>query len=229
MTRTALITGANRGIGLEVCRQLGQKSMRVILTARDEALGERAASELRREGSDVRVEVLDVSLDDSVTSCAEWLRTDGVHVDILVNNAGIYPPGDLLNTSWEVFRETLEINFLGAVRTCRAFVPAMLREGFGRVVNVSSGLGSFSDGLGGPAAYSISKAALNALTLQLAGEVRGDVKVNAACPGWVRTRMGGASAPVRVEDAADTIVWLATLPSDGPSGGFFRRRRRIAW
>ena len=177
----------------------------------------------------MRPEVLDVSSERSVWLCAARLERTEERVDVLVNNAAIYPPGSLVGTSPEVLRETLAINFLGAVWTCQAFVPGMLRRRYGRVVNVSSGSGSMAEGLEGPAAYCLSKAALNAFTVKLASEVRGDVKVNAVCPGWVRTRMGGRRAPVSVERGAETAVWLATLPVDGPSGGFFRNRRPIAW
>jgi len=228
--RIVLVTGANRGIGFEVCRQLGRLGLRVFLTARDRERGERATAELAAAGIDVRFEPLDVSDRASVVACAERLRRDGHQVDVLVNNAGIYPTGAVLKTTPDVFRQTLDTNFFGAVWTCQAFVPAMIRSGYGRVVNVSSGYGAFAEDLEGPAAaYSLSKAALNALTLKMASEVRGDVKVNAACPGWVRTRMGGPGATVSVEDGADTIVWLATLPASGPSGGFFRERKRIGW
>jgi NAD(P)-dependent dehydrogenase (short-subunit alcohol dehydrogenase family) len=128
----------------------------------------------------------------------------------------------------ETFRRALEINTLGPFRICQAFVPAMVRRGYGRVVNVSSGGGSFGEGMG-PVAYGASKAALNALTVKVAEVARGDVKVNAMCPGWVRTGMGGAGAPRSPEQAADTMVWLATLPPDGPNGGFFRDRKPIPW
>ncbi len=229
MGRTALVTGANRGIGLEVCRQLARAGLDVLLGARDPAAGADAAAGLASQGLRVRPEILDVASDASVASCAERLRADGTEVEVLVNNAGVYPEGTVLSATWEAFRLALEVNFLGALRTCRAFVPAMVRAGYGRVVNVSSGYGSFEEGLEGPAAYGLSKAALNALSVKLASEVSGDVKVNAACPGWVRTRMGGAGATRSVEKGAETIVWLATLPAGGPSGGFFRDRRRIAW
>ena len=228
-TRTALVTGANRGIGFEICRQLGRRGLRVVLTGRDAAGVARAAARLVGLGLAVRPEVLDVSSERSVWLCAARLERAEERVDVLVNNAAIYPPGSLVGTSPEVLRETLAINFLGAVWTCQAFVPGMLRRRYGRVVNVSSGSGSMAEGLEGPAAYCLSKAALNAFTVKLASEVRGDVKVNAVCPGWVRTRMGGRRAPVSVERGAETAVWLATLPVDGPSGGFFRNRRPIAW
>lgn len=228
--RTALVTGANRGIGFEVCRQLGHKGLRIILTARNPERGERAAARLQTEGLDVRFELMDVSDRGPIVACADRLRRGGLHVDVLVNNAAIYPTGPVLKTTPETFCETLDTNFLGAVWTCQAFVPAMLRAGYGRIVNVSSGYGAFAEDLEGPAAaYSLSKAALNALTLRLARELRGDVKANAVCPGWVRTRMGGPGATVSVADGADTVVWLATLAASGPNGGFFRERRSIPW
>jgi len=227
--RTALVTGANRGIGFEVARQLAARGLRIVLTARDAAELERAASMLASEGVRPRAEVLDVSSEASVAACAGRLRAAGIEVDVLVNNAAIYPEGDVLATPAAVFREAFDTNALGALWTCQAWVPGMLARGYGRIVNVSSEYGSLSDGLEGPAAYGITKAALNALTIRLARDVRGDVKVNAVCPGWVRTRMGGAGATRGVEKGAETIVWLATLPANGPSGGFFRDRKPIPW
>lgn len=227
--RTALITGANRGLGLETSRVLARLGHRVILTGRDPQGVARAAARLRDEGLDVAGETLDVGRPHAAERLAAKLHVHGERVDVLVNNAAIYPPGGVLATSRETFEEVFAINFFGALWTCQAFVPAMVRRGYGRVVNVSSGSGSFAENLEGPAAYSISKAALNALTMKLATEVRGDVKVNAVCPGWVRTRMGGRNAEIPVEEGADTIVWLATLPKRGPSGGLFRDRRRIRW
>jgi NAD(P)-dependent dehydrogenase (short-subunit alcohol dehydrogenase family) len=232
--RTALVTGANRGIGLEVCRQLGRRGLRVVLTGRDGAAAREAATLLRVEGLDVLDAILDVRQEGAAAILAERLRQAGIRVDVLVNNAAVYPEGSLLEAPPEAFREALETNVMGALWACRAFVPDMLSAGYGRVVNVSSDYGSFGAGLEGPAAYSLSKAALNALTVKLAAAVSGDVKVNAAHPGWVRTRMGGAaslrsSVARSAEDAARGIVWLATLSSRGPNGGFFRDHRRIAW
>lgn len=229
MARTALVTGANRGIGLEVCRQLAHKGLDVVLTARDPALGRAAAEALGAAGAPVRFEPLDVADPAAVAALAARLAADGVRVDVLVNNAGVYPDGRLLDTAPDAMAEALAVNCRGAFHCCRAFVPGMVAAGYGRVVNVSSGAGSFDDGIPGPAAYGISKAALNALTLKLALEVPEGVKVNAVCPGWVRTRMGGDGAPRGVARGAEGIVWAATLPDGGPSGGFFRDRRLIPW
>jgi NAD(P)-dependent dehydrogenase (short-subunit alcohol dehydrogenase family) len=228
LDRTALVTGGNRGIGYEACRQLARAGLRVVLTARDAARGEGAAGALRDEGLKVLFEQLDVTDGGSVEACARRLSDAGTDIDVLVNNAGVYPTEGVFQVDEETFRRALEINTLGPFRTCRAFVPAMVWRGYGRVVNVSSGGGSFGEGIG-PVAYGASKAAQNALTVKVAVAVRGDVKANAMCPGWVRTDMGGAGAPRSPEQAADTLVWLATLPPDGPNGGFFRDRRPIPW
>jgi NAD(P)-dependent dehydrogenase (short-subunit alcohol dehydrogenase family) len=202
--------------------------MKVVLAARDPERGEQAAQELRDEGLDVAYERLDVADSHSVEVCARRLADAGTEVDVLVNNAGVYPTEGVFSVSEEAFEMALEVNTLGPFRTCRAFVPMMLQRGYGRVVNISSGGGSFGEGLG-PAAYAVSKVALNALTVKVSQAVRGDVKVNAMCPGWVRTDMGGSGAPRSTEEAADTLVWLATLSEDGPNGGFFRDRKPIPW
>jgi NAD(P)-dependent dehydrogenase (short-subunit alcohol dehydrogenase family) len=202
--------------------------MKVVLAARDPERGEQAAQELRDEGLDVAYERLDVADSHSVEECARRLADAGTEVDVLVNNAGVYPTEGVFSVSEEAFEMALEVNTLGPFRTCRAFVPMMLQRGYGRVVNISSGGGSFGEGLG-PAAYAVSKVALNALTVKVSQAVRCDVKVNAMCPGWVRTDMGGSGAPRSTEEAADMLVWLATLSEDGPNGGFFRDRKPIPW
>lgn len=223
------MTGGNRGIGFEVCRQLARSGLRVILGSRDLGRGRDAARGLAAEGLDVSVDELDVGDPESVRACARRLEEGGTHVDVLINNAGVYPTTGILQVDEATAEEALQINLLGALRTCQAFVPGMVARGYGRVVNVSSGGGSLTEGVPGPGAYGFSKAALNALTRMVANAVRGDVKVNAVCPGWVATDMGGTAAPRSPDQAADTIVWLATLPEDGPTDGFFRDRRPIPW
>lgn len=231
--RVAVVTGANRGIGLEVCRQLAGKGLRVVLTARDAARGEAAARALAAQGGEVGFHPLDVTDAAQVEALARWLDHTLGGADVLVNNAGILPEGrgrGVLEVDGRVFRETHETNFMGPLLLCQALVPGMLERGYGRVVNLSSGLGQLEDMGDGSPAYRASKAALNALTRMVSSATRGrGVLVNSMCPGWVRTHMGGPGAPRSVEQGADTAVWLATLPANGPTGGFFRDRRPIAW
>jgi NAD(P)-dependent dehydrogenase (short-subunit alcohol dehydrogenase family) len=217
-TRTALVSGANRGIGLEVARQLGRLGHRVLLGAREPARGEEAAARLRAEGIDITPVTLDVADPRSVGR----LTAEGHDVDVLVNNAGVVLDEGKrpLDLDEETVRATLEVNLMGALRLAQAVAPGMAARGWGRVVNVSSGMGQLAEMGGGSLAYRLSKASLNVLTRVLAHELRGQgVKVNSACPGWVRTDMGGASAPRTVGQGAETIVWLATLPDDGPQAG----------
>jgi NAD(P)-dependent dehydrogenase (short-subunit alcohol dehydrogenase family) len=229
--RVALVTGANRGLGFAIARGLAQRGLGVVVAARDVAAGEEAAALLRAEGHGARFVEFDVARPGAARDCAAQLRASGEYIDVLVNNAGIEPPGDALGASDEDLRATLDTNLFGAWFACRAFVPPMIERGYGRVVNVTSDFGSFGLGLKGPAPYSVSKAALNAVTVKLAQAIPAgvDVKVNALNPGWVRTRMGGADARLSPEEGADTVLWLATLPADGPHGGFFQERGPIPW
>ncbi len=211
--KTALVTGANRGIGLEVCRQLAAHGLRLIATSR------------RGESGTQRLDVTDAA---SIRACAAAVGP----IDVLVNNAAILiaENDDLLDTSVDDVRATFETNVFGVWAVCQAFVPGMVERRYGRVVNVSSAAGQLSSMRAYAPAYSMSKAALNALTIQLAAAVQGSgVLVNCVNPGWVRTRMGGRSAPRSVEQGADTIVWAATLPDDGPTGQFLSDRRPIPW
>jgi len=231
--RVAVVTGGNRGIGLEICRQLARADLRVVLTARDVREGEAAALGLSREGADVHFHRLDVTDPAQVQALAQWLEGAFGGADVLVNNAGILPEGrgrGVLQVQAQEFRDTCETNFIGPLLLCQALVPSMMSHHYGRVVNVSSGLGQLQDMGDGTPAYRASKAALNALTRMVSAASRGrGVLVNALCPGWVRTRMGGANATRPVEQGADTAVWLATLPAEGPTGGFFRDRTPIPW
>jgi len=201
----------------------------VVLTARRTDDAVEAARGLQAEGLDVEPEQLDLGDEVSVNACAARLERAGRRIDALVNNGGVLFDGDVLSTTPDDFRRAIDVNLLGALWCCRAFVPGMVVRKYGRVVNVSSGWGSFAEGLDGPASYSISKAALNALTVSLARTTSGDIKVNACSPGWVRTRMGGIGADRSPEEGANVIVWLATLPRAGPDGGFFRDHAPIAW
>jgi NAD(P)-dependent dehydrogenase (short-subunit alcohol dehydrogenase family) len=231
--RVALVTGANKGIGFEIARQLARNGLRVILTSRDEKKGLRAQSALEKQGLDVVYRKLDVTRRASVTALASYLEKQQARVDVLVNNAGIMLGSfstSVLKEREEVFHTTLDTNFFGALRVCQAVVPLMQKRGYGRVVNLSSGLGQLHDMGGGSAAYRMSKTALNALTRMVAATTAADnILVNSMCPGWVRTDMGGASASRSVEKGAETAVWLATLPDGGPTGGFFRDKKPIPW
>jgi NAD(P)-dependent dehydrogenase (short-subunit alcohol dehydrogenase family) len=246
MTRVALITGANRGLGLETARQLGRSGVRTIIGARDAAKGEQAASELRAEGIDTGSVVLDVTSRASVRAASSQVADEYGRLDILVNNAGILPeatagetPGPL---DLDLFRQTFETNVFGAVTVIQEFLPLLRESESGRIVNVSTTMGSLKDasdpespyyGVVVPA-YQASKAAVNAITVALAKLLRdSSIKVNSICPGWVQTDLGGpenrAAAPLTAEDAAPIVVEMASIPADGPSGQFVDRYGPVAW
>jgi NAD(P)-dependent dehydrogenase (short-subunit alcohol dehydrogenase family) len=225
----AVVTGANRGIGLEVCRQLAGLGYAVVLGSRDLRKGERAAAELG-EPNVVGCQ-LDVSDDGSVQAAAAWVTERFGRCDVLVNNAAIlYDTSARAETAdLDVIHEAMETNLFGAWRTTLALLPMLRDAEHGRVVNVSSEAGSLASMGGGTPAYQISKAALNALTRTLAAELRSArILVNSICPGWVATDMGGRGGrPVR--DGAASVVWAVTLSDDGPTGGFFRDGRPVPW
>jgi NAD(P)-dependent dehydrogenase (short-subunit alcohol dehydrogenase family) len=230
--RVALVTGANQGIGLEVCRQLAAQGLRVVLTGRTAQNTKAAAAELQAEGLDVIGAVMDVADTGSIQACARHLTLQVGQVDVVVNNAAVLiaENEELLDTSIDVFTKTFETNAWGPLRVCQTFVPSMIKRQYGRIVNVSSAAGQLSSMRTYAPAYSISKAALNALTIQLSAAVGGTgVLVNCVNPGWVRTRMGGSRAPRSLVQGAETIVWAATLPPNGPTGQFFSDRRPIDW
>lgn len=254
----AVVTGGNRGLGRETCRQLGARGWAVLLASRRAEEGERAAEELSEQGLAVAWRPLDVADPASIAAFADGLTAERIAVDALVNNAGVYPQGAHPASA----HRTMEVNFLGPLRLTDALAPLLGRGA--SVVMVSSGMGElhglppeirsrFEQPLSreelvrleeelagtldrgehhgdGSLPYRVTKCGLNVLTRLLAKELAAHgVRVNAVCPGWVRTDMGGAGAPREVEEGASGIVWGATLPPDGPSGGFFRDGRPIAW
>ena len=240
--KTALITGANKGIGLETSRQLGRQGITVLLGTRDARKGEAAAAELRKEGIDAHSIDLDVSKSESIRRAAETLERDFGRLDILVNNAGVmkHEKGEKVSEqTMGAWRETFDTNVFGLIETTQAFLPLLRKSEAGRIVNLSSILGSIALHAkpGSPiydnksvSAYNVSKAAVNAYTVQLAYELKDTkIKVNAAHPGWVKTEMGGEGAVMEIVDGAKTSVALATLPEDGPHGTFVHLGQPLPW
>jgi len=229
--KTVLITGANKGIGHEVARQLAAKGFHVFVGARNAKAGRKAAEEIAKKGDKATFLDIDVTDNDSVTTAAREFSNIEDHLDVLVNNAGIIVDGDsaILEISDDLFRNTLETNTLGALRVTRAFVPLLSKSKSPRVINVSSGGGQLTGGADGwSPAYCISKTALNGVTSQLATALA-KFAVNSVCPGWVRTDMGGQGASRSVEEGADTIVWLAGEAPQDLTGKFLRDRKEIPW
>lgn len=216
---TALVTGANRGIGRAIAAGLKARGCAVTLGARSETEGRAAAA-------DLGVAFARIDLADPDTSFGAVVRAGGF--DILVNNAGLLNHVSLLDARSD-FAEAMEVMVAAPLDLIRLNLPHWRQTGWGRIVNLSSGWGAHAEGLEGPGAYGVAKAALNALTRALPRDLPPGVKINACCPGWVATRMGGPEAPLTPEEGADTAVWLALLPEDGPTGGFFRRRQPIPW
>jgi NAD(P)-dependent dehydrogenase (short-subunit alcohol dehydrogenase family) len=229
--KTALITGANKGIGREVAQQLATKGFHVFVGARNAKAGRKAADEIAKKCGKATFLEMDVADIDSVITAAREFSKIEDHLDVLVNNAGIIVEGDnaILEISDDLFRKTLETNTLGALRVTRAFAPLLRKSKAPRVINVSSGGGQLTGGADGWApAYCISKTALNGTTVQLAGAFP-KFAVNSVCPGWVRTEMGGENASRSVEEGADTIVWLASEAPQKVTGKFLRDRKEIPW
>ncbi len=231
-TRVALITGANRGIGFEIARQLARLGIIAVIGSRDLAKGQQAAEGFKSEGLDAPVVQLDVDDPSSIAKGVAEANSFFGRIDILVNNAGILT--DKAKLVLEIDPAEVEAlfrsNTIGPLRMIQAVAPGMKERGYGRIVNLSSKLAHLKDMAGGYPGYRISKTALNALTRVAAAEFGpGNIKVNAMSPGWVKTDMGGPDATRTVTEGADTAVWLATLPDDGPTGGFFDSRKAIAW
>lgn len=236
--KVALVTGANRGIGLEVARELARAGMKVVLTCRDEEKGKQAKDQLASENLQVDMRTLDVTSSASVRDLALYLRKQYGRLDVLVNNAGIMldrfedgqPVMSIMDCDLDHVRQTMETNLYGALLLTKELLPLMKENHYGRIVNVSSGLGQISEMGAGYTGYRLSKAALNALTCMVADEVRSEnIIVNACCPGWVRTDMGGKNAARSVEEGADTIVWLCQSADGAISGKLFRDREEQPW
>ncbi|MFZ6030419.1 MAG: SDR family oxidoreductase [Chloroflexota bacterium] len=235
MKSIALVSGANRGIGFEVCRQLGQAGFQVILTSRNRTLGEEAAGTLAKEGLQIIYHQLDVTKLDEIEETSKFVSQQFDRLDILINNAGVNLDGekDINEIDAALIEDTLKVNFYGPLHLTRTFLPLMQKHNYGRIVNVSSSGGSLSTMAtmaGKIPAYRISKAALNAQTRLIASAVKDyNIKVNAMCPGRVKTRMGGEDARRSPRESIDTILWLATLPASGPTGGFYKDRKKLPW
>lgn len=235
--RTILVTGANRGIGREIARQMVLLGYRVILTSRDEDKGKQAVDEMKQRlekaiTGDLIYHQLDVTDEESIQRLSSFVSSEFSALDALVNNAAVSLDkfDSILGTPLDIYRTTLETNVYGPLRLCQVFLPGMLEKDYGRVVNVSSTAGQIGKMVNDKTSYRLSKIALNCLTLMLANSVMGtNVLVNAACPGKVRTNMGSSDAPRSVEEGAQGIVWLATLPAGGPQGGFFRDGQALNW
>ncbi|TGL20610.1 SDR family NAD(P)-dependent oxidoreductase [Leptospira bourretii] len=228
--RIALVTGANRGIGKQVSIDLAKQGIYVLIGARNPGEAEDTLAAVKAVGKG-EILSLDVSKEQSISEALDTITGSFGKLDILVNNAGIFAdPGSFFDTTSEDLHRTLLVNLYGPLRLIQTFLPMMIQNDFGRIVNVSSGMGQLSDMGGGYPAYRISKTAINALTNVASGEAVGkNIKINSVCPGWVKTDMGGASATRPVEKGAETIVWAATLPDNGPTGKFFRDQKEIPW
>lgn len=235
--RVAIVTGGNRGMGLETCRQLGALGYRVLLVARDRGLGETAAASLRDQGHDVEAMTCDLTRDGDIALLLSQLNRHGTRVDVLVNNAGVYleyAGSDVnnrisgLTAQTSVVRAILDSNLLGPFALTQGVLQIMKARNYGRVVSLSSAMGQLSDMGGGAPGYRMACVGINAMTKLFAEELKGtNVLVNCVDPGWVRTH--SANATRSIEEGVVTTVWLATLPDGGPTGQFFRDKKPIAW
>ncbi|MDR7245209.1 SDR family oxidoreductase [Priestia megaterium] len=230
--QVALVTGGNRGIGYELVKQLASSGFKVILTSRSSETGNKVTGELRELNMDVSFVLMDVDDPKSIEQAATKVYEQYGRIDVLINNAGVYLDENkhLLDMDPSVIEKTMKTNFFGPLYVMRSFIPLMEKRGYGRIINISSEYGEMralsSQGVG---AYKLSKFSLNGLTQLIAAEVKGDIKINAADPGWVSTDMGGPSAPRTPEETAKSILWLATIGSEGPNGKFFRDKKQIDW
>jgi len=229
--KIVLVTGANKGIGFEICRQLAEKGWTVILTARNQERGMRAVEQLKRSDLLVDFHLLDVTDPKAIHPLKDDLDKKYGRLDVLINNAGIFIDDemDTLNVDMDTVRKTFETNLIGPFQVSQVMLPLLKKSDDGRIINISSGLAQLHDAGSGYPSYSMSKTALNMQTVKMAADLRGrKIKVNTVCPGWVRTDMGGQEAPRSVEKGAETAVWLATA-SKTPNGKFMRDRKVIEW
>ena len=231
----AVVSGGNRGMGMAACKALAEQGFHVVLGSRSTEAGEQSARNLVELGLSVEGVQLDVCNTAHIHSLAELLRERHGRIDVLINNAGILNDGEgesssVFDANPDSILDSFQVNSLGPVLLSNALLPLMRERNYGRIVNLSSGMGQLDDMGGNHPGYRMSKTALNAATRIFAAELAAtNIKVNAVCPGWVRTDMGGENADRSIEQGIDTTLWLATLPDDGPSGGFFRDRQSIAW
>lgn len=229
MTPIVFVTGGNRGIGLEIVRGYAKAGCKVLLGCRDEEAGEQVKQDI--VGADIQIIEMDLSSEQAVTDNITRAAAVFGRIDVLVNNAGVMDDANWQDLDLAKLKRSMQVHVNGPFALCQQVLPGMIERGYGRIVNVSSGYGSFAEGMEGPLAYAVSKAALNAMTLKLANETKehANIKVNAMCPGWVHTRMGGRDAPRSPEKGAETAIWLGQLEEDGPSGQFFRDKKQIDW
>ncbi|KGM45690.1 SDR family oxidoreductase [Neobacillus niacini] len=230
--QVALVTGGNRGIGFELVKQLALKGFKVIMASRDPEAGHEAAEKLKESNLDVSFVVLDVDNQESIRQAAHIVNERYGKLDVLINNAGVYLDKNqkLLAMDPYILEKTMATNFFGVYHVIRSFIPIMERKGYGRIINVSSEYGAINElSYAGVGAYKLSKYALNGLTRLVVAEINADIKINAVDPGWVSSDMGGPSAPRTPKQAAESILWLATVGPEGPNGEFFRDGKRIEW
>ena len=227
--KTVLITGANKGIGFEIARQLGHLDFKVFLAARDEQRGQQAESKLKAENLDVQFIQLDVTDVDSIKSAYDKISTQCLHLDVLINNAAIQlDKSNILDMPISVLQKTIETNVYGVIEVTKRFYPLMKKDG--RIINISSQLGSLSSMGSYAPAYSISKTTLNAVTRQFSSALSNlGISVNSVHPGWVRTDMGGKQAPLSVDKGAETAVWLASEAPHSLTGKFFYEKKEMDW
>lgn len=234
MTKNVLVTGGNRGVGLEIVKGMVAEGYKVLMGCRDADVGLEAKKDI--VGGDLHV--IEMPLDNESAIIDAFTRAEAVFgpIDILINNAGVLDDTQWTDVTSESFASSMQVNVFAPLTLIQQTLPKMIERGFGRIINVSSSYGSFHESLAGPFSYAISKAAVNALTVKMAAVVDNakedkefDVAVNSMTPGWVHTRMGGSDAPKTPEEGADTAIWLATLADDVPNGKFFKDRKEIAW